>query len=151
MTKKRSYSPKTITPWIYWYARQDSNPPEVDFAVAQPAAYGFEDQDSQNSKILWFQPVDSIQLFQLTFDFVWNCLETFDLDGHNLGTILRRHERGNKNCFSSLFFKICIKSWPHVPTFVWGSQIWGRDIGQRPARRNGRHMALSGGVGESFP
>ena len=25
--------------------------------------------------------------FQLTFGFVWKCLEIFDLDGHNLGTL----------------------------------------------------------------
>jgi hypothetical protein len=44
-------------------------------------------QESWNLKKSWFQPVESIQLFQLTFGFVWNCLETFDLDGHNLGTV----------------------------------------------------------------
>jgi hypothetical protein len=32
-------------------------------------------------------PIGSIQLFQLTFGSVWNCLEIFDLDGHNLGTV----------------------------------------------------------------
>jgi NDP-sugar pyrophosphorylase family protein len=39
-------------------------------------------------KMLLLQPVDSIPLFQLTFGFVWNYLEIFDLDGHNLGTVL---------------------------------------------------------------
>ena len=66
---------------------QDLNPPEADFAGAQPAAYGFEEQDALNSKTSKFQPVDSIQLFQLTFGFVWKCLEIFDLNGHNLGTV----------------------------------------------------------------
>jgi hypothetical protein len=28
---KKGYSPKTITPCNYWYARQDSNPPKADF------------------------------------------------------------------------------------------------------------------------
>jgi len=31
---------------VLWYARQDLNPPEADFADAQPAAYGFEVQES---------------------------------------------------------------------------------------------------------
>jgi len=53
----------------------------------EPAAYGFEVPESENSKMLWFQPVDSIQLFQLTFGFVWKYLEIFDLDGHILGTV----------------------------------------------------------------
>jgi len=54
----------------------------------EPAAYGFEEQESCNSKMSWFQTVDSIQLFQPTFGFVWKHLEIFDLDGHNLGTVL---------------------------------------------------------------
>jgi hypothetical protein len=32
--------------------------------------------------------VDSIKLFSPIFGFVWKCLEIFDLDGHNLGTVL---------------------------------------------------------------
>jgi hypothetical protein len=48
---------------------------------------GFSDQIFENSKILWLQSVDSIPIFQAIFGFVWNCLEIFDLDGHNLGTI----------------------------------------------------------------
>ena len=48
---------------------------------------GFSDQHFENSKTLYLQAFDSIPLFQLTFSFVWNCLEIFDLDGHNLGTI----------------------------------------------------------------
>ena len=49
---------------------------------------GFSDQFFENPKLLELLVVDSIQIFQLTFSFVWNCLEAFDLDGHNLGTIL---------------------------------------------------------------
>jgi hypothetical protein len=37
--------------------------------------------------MLELQPVDSKPIFQLTFGFVWICLEIFDLDGHILGTI----------------------------------------------------------------
>ena len=44
---------------------------------------GFSGQIFENSKMLWFQVVDSIPIFQPTFGFVWNHLETFDLDGHN--------------------------------------------------------------------
>jgi hypothetical protein len=47
---------------------------------------GFSDQIFENSKMLLLQTVDSIPIFQLTFGFVWNYLEIFDLDGHNLGT-----------------------------------------------------------------
>ena len=54
--------------------------------VLQPAAYGFEEQDSENRKMLELQTVDSKPIFQLTFGFVWKCLEKFGLDGHNLGT-----------------------------------------------------------------
>ena len=48
---------------------------------------GFSDQHFENSKTLYLQAFDSIPIFQPTFGFVWNCLEIFDLDGHNLGTI----------------------------------------------------------------
>ena len=34
-----------------------------------------------------FKAVDSIPIFQSIFGFVWKCLEIFDLDGHNLGTV----------------------------------------------------------------
>jgi hypothetical protein len=47
---------------------------------------GFSDQIFENSKMSLLQAVDSIPIFQLTFGFVWNHLEMFDLDGHNLGT-----------------------------------------------------------------
>jgi hypothetical protein len=48
---------------------------------------GFSDQIFENSKMLQLQAVDSISIFHRTFGFVWNCLEIFDLDGHNLGTV----------------------------------------------------------------
>jgi hypothetical protein len=41
-----------------------------------------------NSKILKLQAVDSIPILQAIFGFVWKRLEIFDLDGHNLGTVL---------------------------------------------------------------
>ena len=47
---------------------------------------GFSDQIFENSKMLKLQVVDSIPIFRRIFGFVWNCLEIFDLDGHNLGT-----------------------------------------------------------------
>ena len=37
--------------------------------------------------MLQLKAPDSITNFQQTFAFVWNHLEVFDLDGHNLGTI----------------------------------------------------------------
>ena len=37
--------------------------------------------------MLKLQTVDSISFFRLILGFVWNHLEIFDLDGHNLGTI----------------------------------------------------------------
>ena len=37
--------------------------------------------------MLKLQTVDSISLFRLILGFVWNHLEIFDLDGHNLGTV----------------------------------------------------------------
>ena len=40
-TKKSTHG-NLVSALIYWYARQDSNPPKADFADAQPAAYGFE-------------------------------------------------------------------------------------------------------------
>jgi hypothetical protein len=49
---------------------------------------GFSDQILENPKMRQLQAVDSIPIFQLTFGFVWNCLEIFDLDGHNLGTVI---------------------------------------------------------------
>ena len=54
---------------------------------------GFLDQIFENPKMLKLQAVDSISVFQLTFGFVWNCLETFDLDGHNLGTVKPRYKK----------------------------------------------------------
>ena len=36
-------------------------------------------------------------VFNLTFGFVWNHLEIFDLDGHNLGTISAPHQKWNFN------------------------------------------------------
>jgi hypothetical protein len=53
---------------------------------------GFSDQIFENSKILRLQAVDSIPIFQSIFGFVWNCLEIFDLDGHNLGTVQFRQK-----------------------------------------------------------
>jgi hypothetical protein len=43
---------QSITYCFYWYARQDSNPAwkTAGFRCAQPAAYGFEVQESENSK-----------------------------------------------------------------------------------------------------
>jgi hypothetical protein len=55
--------------------------------MPRPAAYGFEVPEPENSKMVRFQLADTIQLFRPTFGFVWNCLEIFDLDGHNLGTV----------------------------------------------------------------
>jgi hypothetical protein len=49
---------------------------------------GFSDQIFENSEIQLLQEVDSISILHLTVGFVWNCLEIFDLDGHNLGTII---------------------------------------------------------------
>jgi len=37
--------------------------------------------------MLYLQAVDSISIFHRIFGFVWNRLEIFDLDGHNLGTV----------------------------------------------------------------
>jgi len=53
----------------------------------EPPARGLSDQLFENSKMLLLQAVDSIYIFQRIFGFVWICLETFDLDGHNLGTV----------------------------------------------------------------
>jgi hypothetical protein len=61
---------------------------------------GFSDQIFENPKMLLFQAIDSIPFFQSTFGFVWNYLEIFDLDGHNLGTIQLWHKRDHKNFFS---------------------------------------------------
>ena len=48
---------------------------------------GFSDQIFENSKMFKLQTVDSIPIFHRIFGFVWNYLEIFDLDGHNLGTV----------------------------------------------------------------
>ena len=48
---------------------------------------GFSDQIFEILNMLQLQPVDSITLFKPTFSFVWNYLEKFDFDGHNLGTV----------------------------------------------------------------
>ena len=47
---------------------------------------GFSDQFFKNSKVQQLQEVDSIPIFHLIFGSIWNCLEIFGLDGHNLGT-----------------------------------------------------------------
>jgi len=47
----------------------------------------FSDQIFKNSNVLQLQAADSISIFHCIFGFVWNYLEIFDLDGHNLGTI----------------------------------------------------------------
>jgi hypothetical protein len=52
---------------------------------------GFSDQIQKNSNLLKLQAVDSIPIFQLTFGFVWNCSEIFDLDGHNSMQICINH------------------------------------------------------------
>jgi len=57
---------------------------------------GFSDQNFENSKMLLLQAVDSISIFHRVFGFFWNCLEIFDLDGHNLGTIQLRNVRDHK-------------------------------------------------------
>ena len=49
---------------------------------------GFSDQIFEYPKTVKLQAVNSIPIFQAIFGFVWNCLEIFDLDGHNLGTVL---------------------------------------------------------------
>jgi hypothetical protein len=53
---------------------------------------GFSDQIFENSKMLYIQPVDSIPIFHAIFGFVWNYLEMFDLEGHNLGTVGHNYE-----------------------------------------------------------
>ena len=59
----------------------------------EPAAYGFEEQESENSKMSKLQAVDSISIFYRIFGFVWKRLEIFDLDGHNLGTVQFRQKQ----------------------------------------------------------
>jgi hypothetical protein len=49
---------------------------------------GFSDQIAEKSKMSQLQAVDSIPIFQAIFGFVWNCLQIFEFDGHNLGTVL---------------------------------------------------------------
>jgi hypothetical protein len=49
---------------------------------------GFSDQIVEKLKMSQLQAVDSIPIFQAIFGFVWNCLQIFDFDGHNLGTVL---------------------------------------------------------------
>ena len=105
---------------IFWYARQDSNPPERISAAPQPAVYGFEVQESRNSKRSWFQLIESIQLFKLTFGFVWNCLEIFDLDGHILGTVLFPLNSYLQPSFSSGSLKIGKKIIPLLYTKCLG-------------------------------
>jgi hypothetical protein len=48
---------------------------------------GFSVHILENSYIMKSQAVDSISIFHRIFDLVWNCLEIFDLDVHNLGTV----------------------------------------------------------------
>ena len=60
---------------------------------------GFSDQIFENSKMLWLQVFDSILIFHRIFGFVWNRLEMFDLDGHNLGTIKSMYKRSRGNIY----------------------------------------------------
>jgi len=48
---------------------------------------GFSVGYSGKSKMAKFQHLDYIEFLKGIFAFIWNCLEMFDLDGHNLGTI----------------------------------------------------------------
>ena len=57
----------------------------------------------------------------LTIGFVLNCSEIFDLDGHNLGTVQRRHKRGHKKCTSLLFLHDMHKIITSFPTDSVGS------------------------------
>jgi hypothetical protein len=74
---------------------------------------GFSVQIFENSKRQYLQGVDSITLFQLTFGFVWNCLETFDRDGHNLGTI-------SFILYPPYFH--CSTSWSRSPLLVYSTK-----------------------------
>ena len=56
----------------------------------EPAAYGFEVLNFDERKKSWLQIVDYLIDFNGVFGFVCFSLKTFDLDGHNLGTV--RHE-----------------------------------------------------------
>jgi hypothetical protein len=47
---------------------------------------GFSVEIFENLEMLQLHAVDSILIFHLTFGFICNYLENFDLDGHNLDT-----------------------------------------------------------------
>ena len=60
---------------------------------------GFSDHLFENSRMLWFQEVDSTPLFRLTFGLVWKCLEIFDLDRHILGTVKSKYKRSRAKIY----------------------------------------------------
>jgi hypothetical protein len=59
----------------------------------EPPAYGFEDQEPGNLKRQQKQHYDITGTFRLTFGFVRNLTNQFDLDGHNLGTEILHEAR----------------------------------------------------------
>jgi hypothetical protein len=61
-------------------------PPAVELPTR-----GFSDQIFENLEMLQLQAVDFIQIFQAIVGFVLNCLEIFDPDGHNWGTVKKYH------------------------------------------------------------
>ena len=73
----RGSAPIRADPRFVLVPRDGIEPPTRGFSVAQPGIPNF----------LIFQPPGIRCLFTVTFGNVWFCLEIFDLDGHNLGTV----------------------------------------------------------------